>query len=386
MGERRRSGGPRLLRRGVALALALVGLWALSLTADFPGASDALTALGEDPDFVMAALNAELGAREDQELTGWGRLLIRQSALLSGGQQAVVQRLSEGEEHPDEPILIQGDDDGNQEPDLAPAEDSKVVERTSTGKDGGNYLSADGVYLANRAGLDVDVAALAAAPVELELGADGPQILIVHTHGSEAYTPAGEDVYVASDPYRTTDCLYNVVRVGEEMAKVFRDNGFQVIHDTNLYDYPAYNGAYERSRTAVQGWLAQYPSIRFILDVHRDALADSDGTPYKLVTTEGEEKVAQVMLVVGSNDSGAEHPNWRKNLALAVHMQLQLTADHTSLARPITLRSSRFNQDLSPGFLLVEVGGHGNTLQEAVAGAELFAQSAAKVLQEFKSG
>ena len=216
--------------------------------------------------------------------------------------------------------------------------------------------------------------------MDLKLGA-GPQILIVHTHGSEAYTQDEQDVYVESDPYRTTDCTKNVVRVGEEMAQVFRSQGFEVVHDTTLYDYPAYNGAYERSCAGVEKWLEQYPTIKLVLDVHRDALVSADGAAYKLVSEVEGQKVAQMMLVVGSNDSGMEHPNWRENLALAVKLQLELTRDWGQLARPITLRSSRYNQHLSPGSLLVEVGGHGNTLQEAIAGARLFAQSIGQVLK-----
>ena len=189
------------------------------------------------------------------------------------------------------------------------------------------------------------------------------------------------DTYEESDPYRTTDCTKNVVRVGEEMAQVFRSQGFEVVHDTTLYDYPAYNGAYERSCAGVEKWLEQYPTIKLVLDVHRDALVSADGAAYKLVSEVEGQKVAQVMLVVGSNDSGMEHPNWRENLALAVKLQLELTRDWGQLARPITLRSSRYNQHLSPGSLLVEVGGHGNTLQEAIAGARLFAQSIGQVLK-----
>ena len=141
------------------------------------------------------------------------------------------------------------------------------------------------------------------------------------------------------------------------MARVFRELGFEVIHDTTLYDYPVYSGAYERSRAGVGEWLEKYPTIRFVLDVHRDALVDSDGSAYKLIAQEQGEKVAQVMLVVGSDDSGAHHPNWQKNLALAVQVQLALTRQYTQLARPIVLRSTRFNQDITTGSLLVEVGG-----------------------------
>ena len=103
-----------------------------------------------------------------------------------------------------------------------------MVEYTNLGKDDGSYLTTDQIYVKNSTqGQEVDVAALASQPVDLKLGA-GPQILIVHTHGSEAYTQDEQDVYVESDPYRTTDCTKNVVRVGEEMAQVFRSQGLDV--------------------------------------------------------------------------------------------------------------------------------------------------------------
>ena len=158
-----------------------------------------------------------------------------------------------------------------------------------------------------------------------------------------------------------------------------------MVHDTTLYDYPVYNDAYDRARTGVEKCLEQYPTIRFVLDVHRDAILSEDGAAYKLIAQEGEEKVAQVMLVAGSSDSGAQHPNWRNNLALAVRLQLALTQQYHQLARPIVLRGTRFNQDLSQGALLVEVGGHGNTLEEAVAGARLFAQTAGGVLKSMEN-
>lgn len=135
---------------------------------------------------------------------------------------------------------------------------------------------------------------------------------------------------------------------------------------------------------AVKDWLAKYPSIKIILDVHRDALVGNDGSIYKLVSQENGEKVAQVMLVVGTDGGGASHPYWIDNLALAIRYQQELISDYVTLARPIVLRNSRYNQNLSTGSLLVEVGGHGNTLTEALAGARLFAQSVSQVLLGLK--
>ena len=170
-----------------------------------------------------------------------------------------------------------------------------------------------------------------------------------------------------------------MLRVGDEMERVFTEMGLSVIHDRGVYDYPAYKGAYTRSGPAVEGYLEQYPTIRIVLDVHRDALVGSDGTVYKAVTTIDRVKTAQVMLVIGTNDAGGDHPGWEDNLALAARLQKNLDTLYPTLARPMTLRQSSYNQELVPGSLLVEVGTHGNTLQEALAAARDFARAAGAV-------
>ena len=386
---RKRSGlaWGRLARRSISLALVLVTVWLLSLTTAVPALPEAVEGLGQDPEFVVNTLATQLAWTAPEEgmtasLDGWGKLLLNHSPLLSGSADAVENYLAQQEqqEAPTQETTPQGDADDRQEEPLEPIPGGQVVEHTSTGKDDGTYLSAQKVYIKNDTSKTVDIPALASQAVDLNLGA-GPQILIYHTHGSEAYTQTENSRYTESDAYRTTDCTKNVVLVGEAMAEVFRSMGFEVIHDTTLYDYPVYNGAYERSRDGIGKWLAQYPTIKFVLDVHRDALVSEDGAAYKLISQEGDEKVAQVMLVVGSDASGASHPRWQENLALAVKLQLLLTGQYDQLARPITLRSTRFNQDTSPGALLVEVGGHGNTLAEAVAGGKKFAQTAGELLK-----
>lgn len=375
------------LRRGLALGLGAAAVWMMSTAVCLPGPGAALEAFAQSPRLVVGAVSAQLDwtQRTDAQtaIGPLGRLLLDQSPLLADSAQLVERQTDRvsGAQEPDD--AQQGDPDDRQEQPLEPLPAGKVQEHTSLGSDSGGYLSSQEVYLKNVSGQSVDLNAVLEQPVALELG-EGPQILIYHTHGSEAYTQAEQERYVESDSYRTTDCAHNVVRVGEEMAAMFRAQGFGVVHDTTLYDYPAYNGAYERSRAGVERWLAQYPTIRFVLDVHRDALVSSDGAAYKLIAQEGEEKVAQVMLVVGSGDSGLPHPNWRANLALAVKLQLALTARYDQLARPITLRASRFNQHLSSGALLVEVGGHGNTLEEAVAGGRMFARTVGAALKQMQ--
>ena len=377
----------RALRHGVALGLALTAAWGVSLTADFGGVEDRLAALGERPSLAVALMAAKLGELpgEGQTLAGWGRLLLKGSPLLRLGEDAVLklnaQPDSGGGPEPEPP---DSEEEDVEQPDLQPSDSGEgIVEMTGRGKEGSQYLSDGGIYVYNRTEEELDASLLQEGVVDVPLG-EGPQILIVHTHGSEAYSMTDGDTYEESDPYRTTDCSHNVVRVGEEMATVFRAYGFQVVHDTTLCDYPAYNGAYDRSKAVVEQWLAQYPTIKVVLDVHRDALVGSGGEIYKMVTTEAGQKVAQVMMVLGTDASGADHPRWKDNLAFALRLQKNLIRGYTSLARPTVLRRGRYNQHLSPGAILVEVGGHGNTLSEAIAGGRLWADSVARTLLDMK--
>ncbi|HIY73566.1 MAG TPA: stage II sporulation protein P [Candidatus Intestinimonas merdavium] len=373
----------RLLRRGIALFLATVTVWVLSLTADIGAAAETFRTLAESPTFVSAALRAELGdlPAEDQGLTGWQKLILGQSPSLSAG-------IGRGETGGDEEAAeeVEGEPDDPEDPENLPevtAAPEDIVGKTLLPVNGDGYDAAQGVYIENRPGLALDVAALAEAQLTLSLPEEGPQVLIVHTHGSEAYTPDGGDTYVATGECRTTDTTKSVVRVGDEIAKVLTEMGLTVVHDTGLYDYPEYNGAYDRSLAAVENWLAQYPSIQVVLDVHRDALIGADGTVYKPITTINGEKCAQVMLVMGSN-ALYDHPNWLENLSLAVKVQKEMNTLWPTLARPIGLRENRYNQQTAPGAMLVEIGSHGNTLQEALAAARMFARALGAVLLEYQ--
>lgn len=380
-----------MLRRGTALFLTTVTVWVLSLTADMGAAAQTFQTLAESPAFVSAALRAELGnlTLEDDPmngLEGWQRLVLRQSPALmafEGGPDL------SGEQPEQEPGATQApsmEPDDPEDPHQLPASTTApddIVGRTLAPVSGDGYASAGGVYIENRPGLPLDVAALASAALTLELPADGPQVLIMHTHGTEAYTPDGADVYTPSGDCRTTDENYNMIRVGEEIASVLTSMGLTALHDKELYDYPNYSGSYDRSLAAVEQYLQDYPSIRVVLDVHRDALIGEDGTVYKPITTIDGVKTAQVMLVMGSN-AKYDHPDWQENLSLAVKVQREMNTLWPTLARPIGLRENRYNQQTTTGSLLVEIGAHGNTLQEALAAARCFARAAGAVLLAYK--
>ena len=161
-----------------------------------------------------------------------------------------------------------------------------------------------------------------------------------------------------------------MVRIGDEIAAVLSSYGISVLHDRTLYDDPLYNDAYSRSAVGAQGYLEKYPSLCYILDIHRDARHNQ----YKLVAEE-DNTVAQMSFVVGTN-----YDHWQENLSLAVAVSETIQHDYPTAMRPIILRSSRYNQHLSPGALLVEVGAAGNSLDEAIHSGRIFATALAEVI------
>lgn len=209
--------------------------------------------------------------------------------------------------------------------------------------------------------------------LDWDLTAPEPTVLILHSHTSESYT--NTENYTEAGKYRTLDEKYNMISVGDRITEILEEGGVSVIHDRTLHDYPSYNGSYSHARASVASYLEAYPSIRLVLDIHRDAMEDSSGNQYATTVTVNGQTAAQLMLVVGTDAGGQNHPAWRENMALAVKLHAQLEKLQEGICRPISFRSSRFNQDQSPGAVLVEVGAAGNTRQEALLAAEVLAQA-----------
>ncbi len=232
--------------------------------------------------------------------------------------------------------------------------------------------------LRNETGYTVDGSALMAKPPAVTLPESGYQILIIHTHGTEAYTPDGEDQYQAVGDFRTTDTACNVVRVGRALADALESYGLRVLVDEGLYDYPSYNGSYARSAEAIQSYLAEDPGIGMVIDLHRDALGD-DEMIYKTVSDQVQPDAAQIMFVMGS-DTNLSYPHWEDNLSLAMSLQGLVEQRYPHLMRPTILCQYRYNQQMTAGSLLMEVGTTGNTLQEAITAVELFADAVGPAL------
>ena len=260
--------------------------------------------------------------------------------------------------------------------------DNGVQARTLTPSSPEGYIVTGNVYINNRSEKSFDETLFDGSFAARLSEEEGPKVLILHTHGSEAYTmPPGQE-YEPSGESRTTDCAYNVVRVGDELARTLEEAGIGVVHDPSLYDYPEYSGAYGRSLTAAERAMEEYPSISLVLDIHRDAISDADGSPYKVVSGVAGVNAAQMSFIIGSDGGGLEHEGWRENLKLAAALQQRLTEDYPTLMRPVSVRNSRYNQHVSPGALLVEMGAAGNSLDEALLSARLLGQAIGQLFLE----
>lgn len=222
-------------------------------------------------------------------------------------------------------------------------------------------------------GLRPDLEPLLEKELSWNLLGEAPSVLILHTHATESYTKT-EEQYLESAAFRTLDENYNMLSIGSRVADILSGHGISVIHDRELHDYPSYDGSYNHARRSIAYYLEKYPSIQLVLDLHRDASGDLSNQLRTLATVDGRDS-AQLMLVIGTDGAGLSHPNWQENLALGLKLQTVLEHLAPGITRPINLRSQRFNQDLSTGALLVEVGAAGNTHSEARLAAEKLAEA-----------
>ncbi len=220
-------------------------------------------------------------------------------------------------------------------------------------------------------GYDTDLPGWLATPLSWELKKTEPTVLIIHSHGTESYD--NTENYDEYTSYRTRDNRYNVVSIGVEIKKVLQAGGISVIHDTTRHDDPSYSKAYANARKSIQDYLEKYPSIQMVLDIHRDSVENKNGQQVHLTAKSGSETTAQLMMVVGT-DVNLKHPSWPENMALAVKLHAQLEKNTPGICRPISFRKQRFNQDLSGGALIVEIGSAGNTRQEALLAGKLLAE------------
>lgn len=210
-----------------------------------------------------------------------------------------------------------------------------------------------------------------------------PQVLIYHTHTTESFEPYVREHMDAEFNYRTTDNTKNMIMVGNAIQAELEASGIGVIHVTEIHDYPSYNGSYGRSRESIVPILEQYPSIKVALDIHRDAISGEGFAAQPYVEIDGKE-AAQIMIISGCDDGTLDMPNYMMNFRFASKLQQQLESDNEGLTRPILFDYRHYNQDLTTGSLLIEVGSHGNTLEQVQYSGQLIGRSLSTLLNDMK--
>jgi len=228
--------------------------------------------------------------------------------------------------------------------------------------------SPDGLGIINETPYTPDLAALSqTAPVIPPLstlsaiyGEQAPVVLILHTHGTEGFADS------SAEGYHTSDRTRNICAVGDALYTVLTNAGIPTIHCTEMFDEEAFDMAYYNASRYIRETLAAYPSIRYILDIHRDAIVTSDAIGIRPYTEQNGTGYAQLMFVVGTDHGGSGHTTWQDNLALAARLQSSIHTQFPTLMRDINLRSASFNAQYAPGALLIEAGAAASTLEEAI--------------------
>ena len=220
--------------------------------------------------------------------------------------------------------------------------------------------------------------------LSIEFDTPEPQVLIVHTHTTESYEPYIRDYYDEDFPYRTRDSRHNMVALGEALARSLAECGISAVHDGTIHDYPAYSGAYDRSEDTIRAALEKYPSIKVVIDLHRDAMGNPDGSRIAPAAEVDGKSAAQFMIIAGCDDGRFNMPNYMENFKLACLIQNSAESLYPELARAVLFDYRNYNQHITTGSLLIEVGGHANSLDEALYTSELLGRILADALSQLK--
>ena len=217
---------------------------------------------------------------------------------------------------------------------------------------------------------------------ELSINLDGePQVLIIHTHTTESYEQDNDGYYDTRFVGRSLCPANSVVGVGAALAQTLADNGICVIHDGTVFDDPLYENSYSRSRERIEQILSEYPSIKVVLDIHRDGISDGDARIAPVAETDSG-TAAQIMIICGCDDGSGILPDYMKNLRFAIYLQQGIERDTPGLTRPLLFDYRFYNQDLTAGSLVIEIGALGNSREQAVLSARLVGESVASMLKK----
>ena len=366
-GSGRRAARLQAILMGTALTAAsaagVAGVWqgAAPAAADFFQDTALLAGAAAMPEGTLGALRRQLPPSPSSAVT----------AEISPG---ITFTDPEPEVTDQKPVSVQP-------PEISPEYRGVLISETMAGSPSAVCWQIGAGWLRNyteipRAQIDAELS----EPLELAPKADGRvEVLIMHTHATESYEGYDSEYYDTRNTWRSTDNNENMVAVGNVIEEELRKAGIGVVHDTQQFDYPSYNGSYDRAAVAVKEYLAQYPDIQLILDVHRDGIQRDTTTIVKPATEIDGEPAAQIMILCGSDPGVGD---WGENLRTAAAVTNLLESRYPTLTRPIYFSTGRYNMDLSGGTILLEFGSQANTLEEALTSARLTGQALGEWLQE----
>lgn len=236
------------------------------------------------------------------------------------------------------------------------------------------YFTVDGGTVADADLLDA--ASFLSEDLSIVKNQAVPQILIYHTHSQEEFADSVEG-----------DAGTTIVGMGDVLADALEAKGYQVIHDTGVYDLVDgvldRSAAYDYARTAVEELLAQYPTIQVVIDLHRDGVEGQ-----KFVTEIDGKPCSKVMFFNGisRNQQGEisylPNPYIKQNLAFSFQMEFAARQQYPGFTRNIYLKAERFNLHLRPRSVLIEAGTQLNTVEEERNAMEILANLLDEVLQQ----
>lgn len=312
-----------------------------------------------------------------QKSTKWGMLCVAAGvSVVVGLGVAGVVKASEGRLTPyffmqwALPALAGGQSDGANLDVPAMADAATVYdEQESPDSD---TISFEVMEVDKNVSPSISFELLETAPMPVTVDKNKPQVLIYHTHTTEAYNPTEKDPYVKTSDWRTNDAQKNILRVGEELTRILTEQyGLNVIHDVTNHEPPYLGTAYERSWETMQKYHEQYPEIELFIDLHRDAYTLKEGQKNTDFVVIDGKQVAKCMFVVGTGEGKtgagfAVKPNYAQNYALALEITQKLQKLDPKLARPIRVKTGRYNQHIPGRSLLIEMGHNANTLEEVL--------------------
>lgn len=261
--------------------------------------------------------------------------------------------------------------------------DGEIIEKTFTDQQATD--SYDNVFVRNVTdSTEIDISAVLSDDFSLPVSnVSEPVVLIYHTHTTETYILGNSNSFSSDTSERSDDSALNMLRIGDEIAGILESNSIGVIHDRTVYD-SVYTGAYGKSREGIQKILNDNPSIIITLDIHRDAIHYSDTQRVKPCAEINGENAAQMMIVAGCQDGNVtDFPDWETNLSFALHLQKTANDKYENLMKPVFFCMRKYNMDLTPYSLLIEVGTDVNTLQEAAYSGRLLGDVLSDFIKDY---